>query len=347
MWSLFAVLRAAQEECHTIRGNRWHWIAAVLTLLTICASVQIGAIFALWGCLFALAVSWRDRAAPPIIPAAAGVLVSAGLIALIIFDYPRLWAGFQEHLRETPTLAVWTVVNPGGLLKGNLLKLARTAPAVIAVLALTAVIALPPWRGRTARFKSDAAFLLGSGATVVATLFVASLGLLMQNPINWCAFLQPLLVGIFASATLGLSRPAEERLRWFRYLCVGLAAVTSIRAIGMATWGASCALDVNQSGAVDIVRDSLGATPTGSTVIVSSAFLYEADAHNSLWVLHADWVAPYRRKSEYADCVAAIRPSRMILTQFGDPIVFSVHSDDAPTVYVNGTSAQMRPFGRS
>jgi hypothetical protein len=75
-------------------------------------------------------------------------------------------------------------------------------------------------------------------------------------------------------------------------------------------------LDVSQSGAVDIVRDSLGATPTGSTVIVSSAFLYEADAHNSLRVLHADWVAPYRRKAEYADCVAAIRPSRMILTQF-------------------------------
>ena len=31
---------------------------------------------------------------------------------------------------------------------------------------------------------------------------------------------------------------------------------------------------------------------------------------------------------------------RMILTQFGDSTVFSVHSDDAPTVYVNGTSAQ-------
>jgi hypothetical protein len=31
---------------------------------------------------------------------------------------------------------------------------------------------------------------------------------------------------------------------------------------------------------------------------------------------------------------------RMIFTQFGDSTVFSVHSDDAPTVYVNGTSTQ-------
>ncbi|MFY9561224.1 MAG: hypothetical protein WAQ52_13400 [Terriglobales bacterium] len=31
---------------------------------------------------------------------------------------------------------------------------------------------------------------------------------------------------------------------------------------------------------------------------------------------------------------------RMVLTQFGDATVFSVHSDDAPTVYVNGTTSQ-------
>src|SRR4029079_9490514 len=32
--------------------------------------------------------------------------------------------------------------------------------------------------------------------------------------------------------------------------------------------------------------------------------------------------------------------SAMIRTQFGDLNTFSVHSDDAPTVYVNGTPAQ-------
>ena len=31
---------------------------------------------------------------------------------------------------------------------------------------------------------------------------------------------------------------------------------------------------------------------------------------------------------------------RMVYTQFGDATLFSVHSDDAPTVYVNGTAAQ-------
>ena len=30
----------------------------------------------------------------------------------------------------------------------------------------------------------------------------------------------------------------------------------------------------------------------------------------------------------------------MVCTQFGDTTLFSVHSDDAPTVYVNGTAAQ-------
>src|SRR5256884_393023 len=32
---------------------------------------------------------------------------------------------------------------------------------------------------------------------------------------------------------------------------------------------------------------------------------------------------------------------RMVYTQFGDSTLFSVHSDDAPTVYVNGTSANL------
>src|SRR5512143_1997201 len=32
--------------------------------------------------------------------------------------------------------------------------------------------------------------------------------------------------------------------------------------------------------------------------------------------------------------------SRMVATQFGDSTLFTVHSDDAPTVYVNGTAAQ-------
>jgi hypothetical protein len=31
---------------------------------------------------------------------------------------------------------------------------------------------------------------------------------------------------------------------------------------------------------------------------------------------------------------------RMVYTQFGDPTLFSVHSDDAPNVYVNGTASQ-------
>jgi len=31
---------------------------------------------------------------------------------------------------------------------------------------------------------------------------------------------------------------------------------------------------------------------------------------------------------------------RMVLTQFGDSTVYSIHADDAPTVYVNGTSTQ-------
>lgn len=38
---------------------------------------------------------------------------------------------------------------------------------------------------------------------------------------------------------------------------------------------------------------------------------------------------------------------RMILTQFGDTTAFSVHSDDAPTVYVNGNPAPTDPIARA
>ena len=38
---------------------------------------------------------------------------------------------------------------------------------------------------------------------------------------------------------------------------------------------------------------------------------------------------------------------RMLRTQFGDTTAFSVHSDDAPTVYINGNPSQTDPVTRN
>jgi hypothetical protein len=51
-----------------------------------------------------------------------------------------------------------------------------------------------------------------------------------------------------------------------------------------------------------------------------------------------DGVTTFCHYSRVGEINADLR--RMVYTQFGDPTLFSVHSDDAPTVYVNGTSAQ-------
>src|SRR5207245_2158691 len=93
--------------------------------------LQIGAIYCalIWAAV--LAETLFAQARFPIAPMAATVLVPVLLISLVIYRYPHLWAGFLEHARQTPSFT--------GLrrpLLGEVLKVIRTVPAIIAVVIL-------------------------------------------------------------------------------------------------------------------------------------------------------------------------------------------------------------------
>jgi hypothetical protein len=109
---------------------------------------------------------------------------------------------------------------------------------------------------------------------------------------------------------------AERAQRHFRQAFAALAILAGARAIGLTTWGVVCAADVNQRAATGIVHNSLAQIPAGSTVVLSSAYLYGETGNSRIRAIHPDWIAPYRHKTDVVDCFVTLRPARLILTQF-------------------------------
>ncbi|MGA2864443.1 MAG: hypothetical protein ABSF95_08135 [Verrucomicrobiota bacterium] len=155
-------------------------------------------------------------------------------------------------------------------------------------------------------------------ATLAALVLVAaSLFLLTPNSVLFAGPLQPLIVGGYLA--LLASRPAEgRRVRTQVWLFLALAALASIRAVGMTTWGAACAADVGCPSALRRVETELNGCAPGNTVVLSSAYLYAAARHQELRWIHSDWMEPAQRHRPSADWqgLLALRPARIILTQF-------------------------------
>ena len=90
--------------------------------------------------------------------------------------------------------------------------------------------------------------------------------------------------------------------------------------MGMTTWGVACALDVNQAAARRLVRADLDPLPPGSTVVMSSAYLYDATRDSRLRFIHEDWThrvdEPPGTMNGDALALLKIKPAALILTQF-------------------------------
>jgi hypothetical protein len=56
--------------------------------------------------------------------------------------------------------------------------------------------------------------------------------------------------------------------------------------------------------------------PPGSTLFVSSAFLYDAAQRTNLTWLHSDWPAPASGTGWERHALENLRPAKLILTQF-------------------------------
>jgi hypothetical protein len=86
----------------------------------------------------------------------------------------------------------------------------------------------------------------------------------------------------------------------------------------MTTWGLACATDVGYSKANQRVNSELANPTPGYTVIMSSAFLYEAVKHKDINLIHCDWMEKAGGDSLVSDVkgLFKLKPQKMILTQY-------------------------------
>jgi hypothetical protein len=293
-----------------VRGGKWAWLAAVALFLAFCASLQVGGVYLLCAGMLAFGNAWGGRNAFPWAATAALGLALVGAVSWVRWGYPHLWAGFQEHVRITPSLTEWRWPN---LLE--LLKTVRTAPGIFAVAALM-VWALArkqvSWLDIT---HSPLGGLAMSGTLAALAIVAASLVKISPNTVHITNYLQPVVVGAFLGAGVFV-RQEEKMWRAVFGLFVLVSLVTGIRAVGMTTWGVACARDVSQREALHRVRAEVDALPPGSTVIASSAYLYDLAGRTNLHLIHNDWPAAPGGLDWESQAYALQRPAKIILTQF-------------------------------
>lgn len=301
--------------CHPVQPGparpAWVWAAGGWIVLVFATSLQIGAIYLLLIWAGALAAWWMAREKLQLAPLFVMSAIPPLAIALVARVYPHLWTGFLEHAHQTPS---FTGLRLPAL--EDLLKVGRTAPGIFG----GGVLIVWSWLngtgrgiGSTARFVPvECAFLIASMAVVMASLFV-----LTPNMVNAVTYLQPVVVGC-CLARFGGTGDGLRRLRPAFAVLVCLALLTSIRAIGMTTWGIACAHDVSCTAALRRIDTELNGVRPGQTVVLSSAYLYEAARRGDLRWIHSDWLGPAKTGNPNADrdALLAVKPTRLILTQF-------------------------------
>jgi len=312
----------------------WAWVMAILAILTLATSLQIGAVYCLLIGVGVLAA--RLVGGDPIPWSAMAVLgvVPVALVAFVALHFPRVWAGFLEHARQTPSVSGWRFPKPA-----EILKIIRTVPGILAVTALLPfalrdLLVRPRSQDGSAPKTSQPKGLCGdepsppleawryaliTTAGLVAPLAItaAALFVLTPNSVMFASQLQPLLVATFL-ALAAANRPNRRALRWQLGLFLTLAGLASIRAAGLTTWGAACALNDGCRTSIARVETELQHCSPGSTVILSSPYLYQAARHPDLRWIHCDWMAPADRHRTDIDWqgLNQLKPARIILTQF-------------------------------
>lgn len=291
-----------------VRG--WFWPAAVFLLLTFATSLQIGGIYLLWVGLLTTGTTWLRITRFPWGAALTFAGTLAGLVALVKFGHPQLWAGFQEHLRMTPTVTGLRLP-----ILDDCLKVARTAPGILFVLMIMAWRAAHGQLGREALRRSPSLLLALGGALAALALLGGCLTVLSANTIHIVGFLQPVIVASFlAGMSLTPQSPALARKHWLPTLAAAL--LVSIRAVGQTTWGVACARDVSYAAAQTRIKLELDSTPVASTVWAASAFLYETARHTNVTWLHSDWPASSAEPNWERRALERLKPAKLFLTQF-------------------------------
>jgi hypothetical protein len=311
--AIYAAARHVTESLLLSRSaQKWSWLAAALLLLTLCTSLQIGALYLLWAGLIAFTAAWLYRMRFPWAPMLTLTATVGGLIALVRFGFPLLWEGFQEHAKITPSFTGWRLPEIN-----ELLKLVRTAPGILLAGVIMAVFAARKRLNREELARSPRALMAMTGALSALALIGATLLIITANAVHIANYLQPIIVGCFLAFLVsgsGSEKPGRLHFAWF-LVAVGLV---SVRAVGMTTWGVACSVDAGYRDSIQLVRQQLDSTAPGSTVLLSSAYLYEGAHRSDLRWLHADWPgnAAHGESTREDDALIQLKPARLIVTQF-------------------------------
>lgn len=313
------------ENSTALSQGKWPWLMALFAILGIATGLQIGVlyIFLLWvTCLLRRYLAGEPM---PAIALAATVVVPGLLVGMVIIVFPGLWQGFLEHARQTPS---FTGLRFPRLDEG--LKVLRNVPGSLAVACCLFVAALRQTGagrglnglkkfGTTAAQSTRSSLLILLVACTLSSvcLTVASLSVVTPNAVSFVFYLQPLIVaGYLSWLAPKSSTPRQSLLPWG--LFIALALVVSIRALGLSTWGVACARDFGYSQAKSRIQESLTACGTNATVVLSSAYLYEAARLNHAKLIHSDWMTPAERAARNTDWegLLKLKPEMILLTPF-------------------------------
>lgn len=288
------------------------WLAAGLLLLTFCTSLQIGGIYMLWIGLLVFSHALWQRSRIPWAPVLCFLSALVGLIALVRFGFPHLWAGFREHVTVTPSLTGWRMPTVG-----ELLKIGRaTAGIFLTTACLGFGFATGRWRLGTLR-ESPAALVVIAGVVTAMGLVTGCLTMLSPNTIHIANYLQPMIVGSFL-AVQASARPDGKSSRPLGLAFGVMLALVSIRAVGLSTWGVWCARDFGYRSTMEMLGTEVRPLRGDQPVAASAAYLYEVARIAPVRWIHSDWIG--NRGGGQVDLepesLVNLRPQKLILTQF-------------------------------
>jgi hypothetical protein len=342
MGAIYCGIRARLAAKTGGRAMSWAWMMVALAVLCAATGPQLGALYilALWA--IAIAGVIYTGQGMPLVPMVALLAIPIGLVLLVVFAFPHLWAGFMEHANQTSSLTGLRMPK-----FDQILKAIRTAPGVLGMaLALGGMLIM---RSKTSEVTEPTLRAVTIGCAIATLSIVgASLFLLTPNSVLFSAYLQPLIVGC------GLTVLAQQ-LPWMRKRLlasafIALALLGSVRAIGLSTWGVACARDYSYAQATARVKTEIGSAPPGSNAVLSSAFLYAAAPAKHVRWIHSDWMQPGVRGEEPKDwdSFLKLRPSLILLTQFDyyrrfDVVIERLKGQPSLAVVTVENTANLRP----
>jgi hypothetical protein len=288
----------------------WAWLAALFSVLALCASLQVGALYSFW-IFLGFVAGWKiSDARLPLGALAAMILIPFALAATVRFGFPRLWSGFLENVHGNASLTGLHALH-----LDEWFKAFRNLPAVFVMTAL--LLATATGRRQLREIKT-----WGAGEMLVAGGLVAGLSFtfacLFVVTANWLIavnYFQPILVGLFLTAA-ARKFPEFLHARATTVCLALLVGLVAVRAIGLTTWGVACSLNDSYASARQRVAGELASVPPHANVLLSSAYLYEADRHPGGNWFHSDF-APRREEGEnYPLALRRLHAAKLVLTQF-------------------------------